>query len=153
MAGDSLHLLQIDLPIAFILVSPWLLIASARRNRNAPLVIPAVILFVLGLSSLYALVGSPSLVDALQNPRPGSELLRHQHDLMAWSFSSLAAATLLFVAALLFWDVLTAAPRRNRLAVVYTVFAAVYGACTMWLLIAAHREGSMATHISRHANP
>ena len=151
MTGDSLHLLEIDLPVAFVLASPWLLIASTRKNRDAPLVVPAVMLFVLGLSSIYvALVESPTATSGFQTLQAGLELLRHQHDLTAFAVSSLAAATLLFVFALLFWDVLTAGLWKKRLPVVFVVFAAIYGACTMWLLTAAHEGASMARHISLH---
>lgn len=154
MTGDSLHILEIDLPIAFVLASPWLLFASARKNRNAPLVVPAVMLFVLGLSSLYvALVERPTAADTFQNLLAGSELLRHQHDLISLAVSSLAAATLLFVVALLFWDVLTAGVWQKRLPAVFMIFAALYGACTIWLLTAAHEGANLARHVTQHSNP
>lgn len=154
MTGDSLHLLEIDLPIAFVLVSPWLLIASTRKTRNAPLVVPAVMLFVLGLSSLYvALVENPTAASSFQNLHAGSELLRHHHVLISLAVSSLAAATLLFVIALLFWDVLTTGFWKKRLPAVFTVFAAIYGVCTIWLLAAAHQGAQLAEHISQHGRP
>ena len=153
MDGDSLHLLTIDLPIAFVLASPWLLIASARKNRDAPLAVPAVMLFVLGLSSLYvALVESSTAESAFQNLKAGSELLRRQHDLMSFAISALAAATLLFVIALLFWDVLTTGVWKKRLPAVFVIFAAIYGACTMYLLTAVHQGASAASHLSQSSN-
>jgi hypothetical protein len=82
MTGDSFHLLAIDVPLAFVLASPCLLFASTRKRRNAPLVVPAVVLFALGMSSLYvALIEGPSTAPVFKNLRPDLELLQHQHDL------------------------------------------------------------------------
>ena len=154
MTGDPLLILEIDLPLAFVLACPWLLLASILKRRNAPLVVPAVMLFVLGLSSLYvALVESPSAAYAFQTLRMGSDLLRHQHDLTLLAISTLAAATLLFVIGLLFWDVLKSAPRQRRLTAAFVVFAAVYGACTIWLLTAAHEGAILAKHVVQHSHP
>ena len=80
MIEDSFHLLAIDLPLAFVLASPWLLFASTRNERNAPLIVPALVLFVLGLSSLYiAFAESLPTAHVLRSLRASSELLRDQH--------------------------------------------------------------------------
>jgi hypothetical protein len=154
MTGDSFHLLAIDLPLALVLVSPWLLIASTRSKRNAPLIVPALVLFVLGLSSLYvALIESPSTAHALQNLNAGSELLQHQHDLTFIALDTLLAATLMFVLGLLYWDANTTGFWRRRFVGVFTVFAAVYCACTLWLLKSAHLGAGLARHVSQHLRP
>ena len=154
MTGDSFHLLAIDLPLAFVLVSPWLLIASTRSNRNRPLIVPAVVLFVLGLSSLYiALIESPSMTYAFQNMQAGSELLRHQHDLTFLALSTLAAATVMFALGLLYRDGIRNASWRKRYAAMFAVFSAVYGACMLWLLISAHLGASLARNMSQRSRP
>ena len=151
MIGDSFHLLAIDLPLAFVLVSPWLLIASTRNKSNAPLIVPAILLFVLGLSSLYvALIESPSAGHVLQNLRAGSELLRYLHDSTHLALSALLAATLMFVLGLLYWDAITIRFCRRHLAALFAVFASVYIVCTVWLLISAHLGASLARHASQH---
>lgn len=154
MTGDSFHLLAIDVPLALVLVSPCLLLASTRRVRNAPLVVPAVMLFVLGMSSQYvALIEDPSTAAVFQNLPTDSEVLRHKHDLTYLTFGTLLAATLMFVLGLLYRDVITISLWRKRFAAVFSVFCAVYGACTLWLLIWAHRGASLARHISEHLRP
>lgn len=153
MTGDSFHLLAIDLPLAFVLASPWLLIASTRDKRNAPLIVPAVVLFVLGISSLYvALMASPSTALS-QDLRAGSDLLRHQHDLVYLALSTVFAAALMFVLELLYWDAITTAFWHGRTAFVFAVFAAVYTACALWLLTSAHQGANLASHVSQHLRP
>ena len=82
--------LRIDIPLAFVLVSPCLRFASTRQVRNAPLVVPAVMLFVLGISSPYvAFTESSSTVSAFQNQWAAPELLQHLRDLRFLTLSPL----------------------------------------------------------------
>ena len=151
MTGDSFHILAIDVPLALVLVAPCLLLASTRRVSNAPLVVPAIVLFVLGLSSLYvALTEDPSTTALSQNPPTDSDLLRHQHELTHLTLGTLLAATLMFLLGLLYRDYFTISFWRKRFAAVFWVLCAMYGACTLWLLIWAHRGASLARHISEH---
>jgi hypothetical protein len=111
-------------------------------------------LFVLGMSSQYvALIEDPSTAAVFQNLPTDSEVLRHKHDLTYLTFGTLLAATLMFVLGLLYRDVITISLWRKRFAAVFSVFCAVYGACTLWLLIWAHRGASLARHISEHLRP
>ena len=53
LSDGALHLLAIDLPLACVLVAPLLLVANAlRKDGNPALIVPAVMLIVLGASSL-----------------------------------------------------------------------------------------------------
>jgi hypothetical protein len=152
--GDTLHIVEIDLPIAFVLVAPLLLLASARRNRNEPLIVPAVMLFVLGLSSLYvALVESPSAGQAFRNVHAGAEILQHGHDLVSLAISTLAAATLLFVLGLLFRNALVIRVRQTGGYVTALVCGIVYAFCAVWVLMAAHQGAKLAKHLAEHAQP
>ena len=62
----------------------------------------------------------------------------------------LLAATLMFVLGLLYWDANMVGFWRKRFVPVFAVFAAVYGACTFWLLNSAHLGARLARHISQH---
>jgi hypothetical protein len=151
--GDSLHILFIDLPVAFVLAAPWLFIISGLKSRNASLVVPGVVLFVLGFSSLYvALVENPFASETSGSLPMGADVLQHRHDLASLAFSTLAAATLLFVIGVVFRNVAISL-KKTQPYLTSLVFGTAYIACFVWLLFASHQGARLAQHLSEHAQP
>jgi hypothetical protein len=154
LIGDTLRTFEIDLPIVLVLLAPLLLLVSARNNRNAPLIVPAVMLFALGLSSLYVvLVERPTAGHALRNVAVEVEILQHRHDLLAIAASMLVAAILLFVLGLVLRKPLVDRGRKTARYMLSITFGIVYATCAIWLLVAAHRGAGLARHLAEHARP
>ena len=153
--ANAVHTLIIDLPLACVLVAPLLLVATVLRDsRNAALIVPAVMLFVLGVSSLYvALVETQARTEALRNVQTRAEVLQHQHDLVMLVVSAVAVAILLFVIGLLVRRTLAARTRQTSWSATFVVFVLAYIPCAGWLLIAAHQAARLADHLAEHARP
>ena len=104
----TLHLLAIDLPLACVVVTPLLFAASAlRKGSNPAFIVPALMLIVLGASSLCAaLLETQPVTEALRTGQPGAEVLEHQRNLVILAASTFVVATLLLAAGLLIWRAL-----------------------------------------------
>lgn len=151
--GDSLRILFIDLPVAFVLAAPYLFIISGLKSRNASLVVPGVVLFVLGFSSLYvALVESPFTPETFVKVQMGVDLSQHRHDLALLTFSTLAAAALLFVLGVIFRSAVISL-KKTQLCLTPLIFGAAYIVCFVWLLFASHQGARLAKHLSEHSQP
>ncbi len=155
LSDGTLHLLAIDLPLACVLVTPLLLAASAlRKDRNPALIVPAVMLIVLGASSLcVALLETQPPTEALRAGRTGAEVLEHQHNLVILAASTFVAAALLFAAALLVWRALAVRMQPKAMLVTSVVFGFVYVLCSVLLIIAAHQGARLVDHLAGHARP
>ena len=155
LSGGTLHLLAIDLPLACVLVTPLLLAANAlRKDRNPALIVPAVMLIVLGASSLcVAFLETRFPSEALRTGRAGAEVLNHQHNLVILTISTFVAATLLFATALSVWRAIVNRMQPKSLSVTSVVFGLVYVLCSVWLIIAAHQGARLADHLAGHASP
>ena len=155
LSNGTLHQLAVDLPLACVLVTPLLLAADAlRKDRNPALIVIAVILMVLGASSLFvALVEIQPATEALRTSQAGAEVLEHQRNLVILALSSFVAATLLFASGLLVWRTLAARMRPTALSVTSLVFGLVYVLCSVWLIIAVHQGARLADHLATHARP
>jgi hypothetical protein len=155
LSNGTLHQLAVDLPLACVLVTPLLLAADAlRKDRNPALIVIAVILMVLGASSLFvALVEIQPATEALRASQAGAEVLEHQRNLVILALSSFIAATLLFASGLLAWRTLAARMRPTALSVTSLVFGLVYVLCSVWLIIAVHQGARLADHLATHARP
>src|SRR5271165_7604988 len=79
LSDGTLHLLAIDLPLACVLVAPLLLAANAlRKESNPALIVPAVMLIVLGASSLcIALLETQPSTEAPRTGLVAAEVLEH----------------------------------------------------------------------------
>jgi hypothetical protein len=155
LSDGTLHLLAIDLPLACVLVTPLLLAANVlRRGSNPALIVPAVMLIVLGASSLcVAFLETQPPTEALRTSQTGAEVLEHQHDLIILTVSIFVAATLLFATGLLVWRALITRMQPKSLSVTSVVFGLVYVLCSGWLIIAAHQGTRLADHLADNARP
>ena len=155
LSDGALHLLAIDLPIACVLVTPLLLAAIAlRKDSNPAFIVPAVMLIVLGASSLcVAFLETQPPTGELLTGQAGAEVLNHQHNLVILTISTFVAATLLFAAALFVWRTLVNRMQPKSLSVTSVVFGLVYVLCSVWLIIVAHRGARLADHLAEHARP
>ncbi|MGB7555420.1 MAG: hypothetical protein WBM04_13690 [Candidatus Korobacteraceae bacterium] len=155
LSDGTLHLLAIDLPLACVLVTPLLLAANAlRKDSNPALIVPAVMLIVLGASSLcVAFLETRFPTEALRAGQAGAEVLNHQHNLVILTISTFVAATLLFATAFLVWRALVNRMQPKSLSVTSVVFGFVYVLCSVWLMIAAHQGARLADHLAGHARP
>lgn len=155
LSDGTLHLLAIDLPLACVLVAPLLLAVNAlRKDRNPALIVPAVMLIVMGTSSLcVAFLETQFPSEALRTGQAGAEVLDHQHNLVILTFITFVAATLLFAIALLFWRSFVARMQPKSLSVASVVFGLIYVLCSAGLIIAAHQGARLADHMARHARP
>ena len=155
LSDGALHLLAIDLPIACVLVTPLLLAANALGKDSSPaLIVPAVMLIVLGSSSLcVALLETQPPTEAFQTGQAGAEVLEHQRNLVILAASTFVAAALLFATALLVWWALAARMQPKAMSVTSIVFGLVYVLCSVLLIIAAHRGARLADHLAEHARP
>ena len=153
LSDGTLHLLAIDLPLACVLVAPLLLAANAWRKGNNPaLIVPAVMLIVLGASSLCAaFLETQPQTEALRTGQAGVEVLEHQHNLVILTVSTFVGATLLFATALLVWRSRIMRMRPKSLSMTSIVFGLVYVLCSVWMIVAAHQGARLADHLARHA--
>jgi hypothetical protein len=151
-AGNSLHLLVIDLPIVLVLVGTLLLIVARRWKDRAPqLIVPAVVLTVVGTSLLYALFDHQLAAES-QDLQISAEVSQHRHDLISFAIMNVAAAGLLLTSGLLVYRMLPGAvsTTASRLTVVLEV---LYVIGALWLLSNAHRAASLADHLAGHVEP
>ena len=155
LSDGTLHLLAIDLPLACVLVTPLLLAANAlRKGSNPALIVPAVMLIVLGASSLcVALLETQPSTEALRTGQEGAEVLEHQRNLVILAASTFVAAALLFATTLLVWRALAARMQPKAIAVTSVVFGLVYVLCSVLLIVAAHQGARLADHLVGHARP
>ncbi len=155
LSDGALHLLAIDLPLACVLVAPLLLAANAlRKDRNPALIVPAVMLIVLGTSSLcVALLETQPATEALQTGQVGGEILEYQRNLVILAASTFVVAALLFATALLVWRALAVRMQPKAMSVTSVVFGTVYVLCSVLLIIAAHQGARLADHLAGHARP
>jgi uncharacterized membrane protein len=155
LSDGTLHLLAIDLPLACVLVTPLLLAANAlRKDSNPAFLVPAVMLMVLGTSSLcVAFLETQPPTEAFLNGRVGAEVLEHQHNLVVLTANAFVAATLLFAAALLVWRALAVRMQARAMSLTSGVFGLVYVFCSIWLIIAAHEGAKLADHLAGHTRP
>lgn len=150
--GNALHTFAIDLPIVLVIVGSLLLMAMVLRNKGHPeLMVPAVMLTVLGTSSLCAFFVSRAATEALRNGPMGAEVLQHRYDLFVLALSTIAAATLLFASGLLVRSALSRTFKKTALGVISVAFGLVYVLGSVWLLIAAHEGARLADHLTTHA--
>ena len=151
LSDGILHLLAIDLPLGCVLVTPLLLAANAlRKDSNPAFIVPAVMLIVLGASSLCgALLETQPATEALRTGQAVAEVLEHQHNLVILAASTFVAATLLLCGWLLVWRALVARMQPRALSVTSVVFGLVYVLCSVWLIIAAHQGARLADHPGR----
>jgi hypothetical protein len=155
LSDGALHLLAIDLPLACVLGTPLLLAANAlRKDRNPALIVPAVVLIVLGASSLFAatLETQPAAA-ALPGSQAAAEILQHRHNLVILAVATFVAATLLFAAGLWVWRALSTRMQPKAFSVTSVVFGLVYVFCSVWLIIATHQGARLADHLAGHARP
>jgi hypothetical protein len=151
-AGNSLHVLVIDLPIVLVFIGTVLLIAAKRWKNKAPqLIVPAVMLTVLGASLLYALVDNQAAA-AARSLQVSGEVLQHRHDLIRLGVMSTALAALLFACGLLAYRMRsgTAKTTASRVIVALEI---VYFIGFLCLLGTAHRAASLADHLAGHVQP
>ena len=155
LSDGTLQLLAINLPLACVLVTPLLLAANAlRKGSNPALIVPAVMLIVLGASSLcVALLETQASTKALQSSQLGAEVLEHQRNLVILAASTFVAAALLFATALLVWRTLAVRMQPTALSVTSVFFGLIYVLCSVLLIIAAHRGARLADHLAAHARP
>jgi len=151
----TLHLLAIDLPLACILVAPLLLAANAlRKESNPALIVPAVMLIVLGASSLCAaLLETQPSTEALRTGLVAAEILEHQRNLVILAASTFVAAALLFATALFVWRACAVRMQPKAMSGTAVVFSLVYVLCSVLLIVAAHQGARLADHLSGHASP
>ena len=155
LSDGMLHLLAIDLPLACVLVTPLLLAANAlRKDRNPALIVPAVVLIVLGASSLFAAILETQRAGAALPGSPAAaEILQHRHNLVILAVATFGAATLLFAAGLWVWKALSTRMQPKAFSVTSVVFGLVYVCCSVWLIIAVHQAARLADHLAGHARP
>ena len=155
LSEGTLHLLAIDLPLACVLATPLLLAANAlRKESNPALIVPAVMLIVLGASSLcVALLETQPATEAFRAGQAGVEVLDHQRNLVILAASTFVAAALLFAAGLLVWRALAVRLQLTALSLTSVVFGLVYVLCSVLLIIAAHQGARLADHLAAHARP
>ena len=155
LSDGTLHMLAIDLPLACVLVAPLLLAANAVRKKSNPaLIVPAVMLIVLGASSLcVAFLETQFPTEALRTGQVREEILDHQHNLVILTVSTFVSATLLFAIALLVWRSFVTRIQPKSLSMTSVVFGLVYVFCSGWLIIAAHQGARLADHLAGHARP
>ncbi len=154
LSEGALHLLAIDLPLACVLVTPLLLAANSLRKDSTPaLIVPAVVLIVLGTSSLgAALLETRSASDVLLNGPAAAEIREHQHSLALFAMSTFASAALLFATGLMAWRTVVSRMRPKSLSLASVVFGLVYVFASAWLILAAHRGAVLADHLARHTS-
>ena len=155
LSDDTLHLLAIDLPLACVLVTPLLLAANVlRKDSNPALIVPAVMLMVVGASSLcVALLETQPATEALRTGQVGAEVLEHQRNLVILAANTFVAAALLFATALFVWRALAVRMQPKAMSVTSVVFGLVYVLCSVLLIIAAHQGARLADHLAGHARP
>jgi hypothetical protein len=154
LAGNVMHTLSVDLPIALVLVGPLLLVAAMWRKNSLPeLAVPAVISTVLGAASLYAFFASETTMKVLHDGQAGTEVLQRQHDLIFLAVNTLASATLLFASGLLVCRMMSQTFNKTASRVLLGISALVYILGCMWLIVAAHDGAKLADHLARHAPP
>lgn len=155
LSEGALHLLAIDLPLACVLVAPLLLAANAvRTDCNPALIVPAVMLIVLGASSLcVTFLETRSPTEALRIGQVGAEVLEHQHNLVILAASTFVAAALLFATGLLVWRSLVNRMQPKSLLVTSVACGLVYAFCSAWLIIAAHQGARLADHLAGRVRP
>ena len=155
VSDGTLHLLAIDLPLACVLVIPLLLAANRfRKDPNPVLIVPAVILIVLGASSLWVgLVETQPQIEAFQTGQAGAEVVEHQRNLAILAAITFVSAVVLFAAGLLVWRTVTAGMQSKAISMTSVVFGLVYILCSVLLIIAAHHGARLADHLARHARP
>ena len=154
LSDGTLHLLAIDLPLACVLVTPLLLAANAlRKDSNPALIVPAVMLMVLGASSLcVALLETQPATEALRTGQAGAEVLEHQRNLVILAASTFVAAALLFATALFVWRAFAVRMQPKAMSVTSVVF----GRLRSLLRVADHRGtpgARLADHLAEHARP
>jgi hypothetical protein len=140
-------LLVIDLPIVLVFIGTVLLIAARWWRDKAPqLIVPAVMLTVLGASSLYALVDNQAAV-AARSLQVSDEVSQHRYDLIRLGVTSTAAAALLFASGFLVYRMRTGTAKRTASRVIVAL-EIVYFIGSLCLLGTAHRAASLTDHLA-----
>ena len=155
LAPDTLHKIVIDLPLGLVILGSLLFIA-ATISKSCPreFTVPAVMLTILGASSLFAFyVDSRTVVPALPDGQPSAELLQHQRHLGLLTVKTLVAAALLFAIALLFCRLVTHNLSQPALHISAVGFSIAYVTCCVWLIVVAHQGQRLANHLASHARP
>lgn len=152
LSEGALHLLAIDLPLACVLVAPLLLAANTLRgNRTPTLIVPAVILLVLGTSSVgAALLETEPAADLVLGSQSAAKVRVHQHELALLAMWVFAAAAVLYALALLAWRAVVVRMRHRSLMMASVSFGLAYVVAAVWLIFLAHRGAILADHLASH---
>ncbi len=147
------HTILIDLPIVLVLIGPLLFISAiAGRARNRTLTVPAVMLSIVGASSLLAsyfntFVGIQLFHDVTE------ELSGHLHELAGMATRLPIAITLLFACTWLICWLLVHQLNKAAQRAVLVVFGVAYGFGCVWLIKLAHQGAAIVDHLNVHTRP
>ena len=153
MRPATLHTLLIDLPIALVLFGPLLFVAATvGKDSNRALTVPAVMLSVLGASSLFAFYfDTYTAAHAIKYGDVTQEVLWHLHELRHITARTFIAMGLLFAGALLLSRLMVHMLSKTALRVYSIILGVVYALSCVWLLVVAHQGANLADHLASHA--
>jgi len=155
MSSAAWHTLLIDLPIALVLFGPLLFVAAiAGKDSNRSLTVPAVILGMLGASSLLAFYFNAYVGTQLfEGGDATKEVSWHLYELGHITARLPIAIALLFACALLLCWLLVHRLGKAARRVAMVTFSVVYILGCGWLLILAHQGARLVDHLDGHARP
>ena len=154
VAPNTLHTFAVDLPIALVLLGPLLfVIAAMGKDRGRRLIVPAVMLSILGASSLFAFyLDTYTAASAIRYGGGREQVLPHLQELGYIATKTFVAMSLLFAGAFLLSRLTAQLLSKTALQISSAVFAVVNILCSVWLLVIAHKGANLAVHLAKHVS-
>ena len=155
MSSAAWHTLLIDLPIALVLFGPLLFVAAiAGKDSNRSLTVPAVILGMLGASSLLAFYFNAYVGTQLfEGGDATKEVSWHLYELGHITARLLIARALLFACALLLCWLMVHRLGKVARRVALVTFGVVYTLGCTWLFTLVHQGARLVDHLGDRTRP